>query len=153
MSDEAATETPKRRGRPPGKKAKRHDPEEAPIDGNEGCDIVNGKDPDFEYFLAEQAEDRFKLEGRGAVVCSRENETARPFYDRRANAGESAIIVKDLVLMKMPKKQFQAQQANHLARAKQRTVALKRDATGNVGSGLSTINTNFEDGGYRRQVI
>lgn len=153
MSVEEVQEPKKRRGRPPGKKAKRHDPDEAPIDGNEGCDRIFNKDADFTYFLAEQSEDVYKLQNRGAVVCTRDNDASRPFYDRRVAAGEAEIKVKDLVLMKMPNALFEKQEAQKLATAKQRMKALNVSATQRVGSGLSSINTDFADGGMHRQVI
>lgn len=154
MSDAATPETKpaKRRGRPPGKKAKRHDPEDAPIDGNPGCDVVMNRDPDFDYMLASD-EDIPTMLWRGAVVCQRESEQAKPFFDQRQNAGEADIKVKNLTLMKIEKEKNAKIQSQGLTVAKQRLAALKRGAVGQVGSGLSSINTNFEDGGYRRQEI
>lgn len=151
MSDEEVKQPKKRRGRPA--KVKRHDPDESPIDGNEGCDRINGKDPDFTYFLAEQSEDLYKLQNRGAVVCTRDNDSSKPLYDRRANAGEAEIKVKDLVLMKMPNDVFEKQERDKLATAKQRMKALNAGATDRIGHGLASINTNFADGGMHRQVI
>lgn len=152
MSDEAIAEQPKkRRGRPA--KVKRHDPDEAPIDGNEGVDRVFNKDPDFVYFLAEQSEDVSKILNRGGEVCLRGENSPRPYYDNRRNAGEAEIKVKDLVLMREPRESFEKRQKTHLATAHQRMKALNVQATQKVGAGLSSINTNFADGGYHRQVI
>lgn len=155
MSDETSEQPQpkKRRGRPPKAKVTRHDPDESPIDGNEGCDRIFNKDPDFQYFLAEQSEDIHKIANRGGVVCTRDNDPSRPYYDHRASAGEAEIKVKDLVLMKMPKALFDKQEATKLATAKQRMKALNVSATQKVGSGLSSINTDFDGGGYHRQVI
>lgn len=152
MSDEAAPELKKRRGRPPGKKAKRHGPEDAPIDGNPGCDVILNRDPAFDYMLASD-EDIPTMLYRGAVVCQRDNEQARPFFDMRQNAGEADIKVKNLTVMKIEKAKNAKFQGQGLSIAKQRLASLKRNAVGSVGGGLSSINTNFEDGGYRRQEI
>ena len=152
MSDETPETKPaKRRGRPPGKKAKRA-VDEAPIDGNPGCDRIFNREPGFDYMLASD-EDIPTMLYRGAVVCQRDNEQAKPFFDQRQKAGEADIKVKNLTLMKIDSEKNAAIQSQGLSIAKQRLAALKRGAVGSVGGGLSSINTNFEDGGYRRQEI
>ena len=151
MSDETPELPKKRRGRPPGKKAKQAQ-DEAPIDGNPGCDRIFNKEPGFDYCLASD-EDIPTVLWRGGVVCQRDSEHARPFFDQRQNAGEADIKVKNLTLMKIETEKNAKVQNQGLSVAKQRLAALKRGAVGSVGGGLSSINTNFEDGGYRRQEI
>lgn len=152
MSDEISEQPQpkKRRGRPP-KVAKRHDPDESPIDGNPGIDRIFDKEPGFDYMLASD-EDIPEMLYRGAVVCQREGEKARPFYDQRQNAGEADIKVKNLTLMKIETERNDKIKNRGLAQAKQRMKALNVSATQRVGSGLSSINTNFADGGFQRQV-
>lgn len=152
MSDEQLEQPKKKRGRPPGKKAKRHDPDEAPIDGNPGCDRVFNKEPGFTYVLASD-EDIPTIRYRGGEICQRDSEQARPFYDQRQNSGESDIKVKNLTLMKLKDEDYAKHQGQGLSAARSRSAALHKSATGAVGGGLSSINTNFEDGGYRRQVV
>lgn len=153
MSDEISEQPQpkKRRGRPPKSATKRHDPDESPIDGNPGIDRIFDKEPGFDYMLASD-EDIPEMLYRGAVVCQRESESARPFYDQRQNAGEADIKVKNLTLMKIDAERNGKIKAIGLKQAQQRMKALNVSATQRVGSGLSSINTNFADGGFQRQV-
>lgn len=150
MSDEAVAAKPKRRGRPP---KKRHDVDDAPATGAETDERVLNKEPGYEYMWASE-EDMPKLFDRGAELCKRDSEQARPFYDTRKDTGESDIKFKGLSLMKIAKDRNERAQAQSLAIAKQRMAALRRGATGQLGNGqFASINENFEDGGYRRQAI
>lgn len=150
MSDEATATEPKpakRRGRPP---KKRHDPADAPVNGNYADDHVFNKEPGYTYFWASE-EDIDKVLNRGGVICNRDSEQARPFYDRRKNAGESTIVVKNLTLMKISNElQAQHEQAG-LTEAKRRLGALRRDGTRQLGNGnLAMISEH--DGGYTRSI-
>ncbi len=146
MSDEVVQ--PKRRGRPT---KKRHDPDEAPIDGNPGCDRVFHKEPGFTYLLAPD-EDIPTVLYRGGVICTRENDTARPFFDFRKDVGESEIKVKNLTLMKISDELYAKHQGYGEAEAKRRMAALKRSATQQIGGGQFARIHN-DDGGLTRQVI
>lgn len=152
MSDEATQDETKskRRGRPVGK-AKRHDPDEAPASGNRGLDIVNGKEPGFRYFLASD-EDIPEIQYRGGVICTRDNESARPFFDDRRAAGESEIRVKNLTLMKMSEEDARKHESFGTNEAKRRLNALKRSATSQIGGGQYASISNHE-GGMSRQAI
>lgn len=149
MSDEAieAPKPQKRRGRP---SKKRHDPADAPVNGNYTDDHVFNKEPGFDYFWASD-DDIDRLLNRGAVICQRESETARPFYDRRKDAGESAIVVKNLTLMKIQHDLQARHEAVGLTEAKRRVAALRRDGTRQLGNGnLASISEH--DGGYSRSI-
>lgn len=151
MSDAELEQPKKKRGRPPGKKAKRHDPDEAPIDGNPGCDRVFNKEPGFTYVLASD-EDIPTIRYRGGEICQRETEQARPFYDQRQSAGEADIKVKNLTLMKLKDEDYEKHQGQGLQVAKQRIASLKKNATARVGTGQDASISNYE-GGMVRQVI
>jgi hypothetical protein len=149
MSDEAVEQPKqqKRRGRPP---KKRHDPADAPVDGNYTDDHVFNKDPAFVYFWASE-EDIPKILDRGGAVCKRDEETARPFYDRRKDAGESDIVVKNLTLTKIPRELQERHEASGLTEAKRRLGALRREGTRQIGNG-NYANLSEHDGGYNRSI-
>lgn len=152
MSDEASPEPkqPKRRGRPP-KVAKRHDPDEAPVDGNRSLDKIRGKEAGYRYFLATD-EDIGVIESRGGEVCTRDKDTARPFFDDRRNAGDGAIKVKNLTLMKVREEDQVRHESFGLAEAKRRRQAMKNSATNQIGGGQYATIANHE-GGFTRQAI
>jgi hypothetical protein len=132
MSDDATeVPKPKRRGRPP---KKRHDPADAPVNGNYSDDHVFNKEPGFVYFWASD-EDIDKILNRGGVVCKRDSEQARPFFDRRKDVGEADIRVKNLTLMKIPEDLNLRAQQQAQAVAAQRISALRKQATAQVGNG------------------
>lgn len=150
MSDEAieAPKPQKRRGRPA--KKRRHDPADAPVNGDYTDDHVFNKEPGYSYFWASE-EDIDRLLNRGAVICQRDSEQARPFYDRRKDAGESAIVVKNLTLMKIANELQARHEATGLTEAKRRMSALRRDGTRQLGNGqLASISEH--DGGYTRSI-
>lgn len=149
MSDEAPAipKAAKRRGRPP---KKRHDPADAPVDGNYGCDVVFNKEPGFHYALVSE-DDMPTMLGRGAVVCQRENEQARPFYDVRKDSGEADFRVKGLTLMKISEKLHEKAQAQGLQTARQRIAALRGNATKQLGNG-NFASISEHDGGYARSI-
>ncbi len=151
MSDEAtpAIQKPsKRRGRPPGKK--RHDPEDAPVNGNYTDDHVFNKEPGFAYFWASD-DDIDRILNRGGVICQRGVETARPFYDRRKDAGESEIKVKNLTLMKIADDLQARHEQQGLTEAKRRLGALRRQGTAQLGNG-NFASISEHDGGYSRSI-
>src|SRR5262245_18165433 len=110
MSDEAA---PKRRGRPP---KKRHDADavsaDAPLAGNPGIDVVYNKEPGFVYPLVSD-DDMAIMLARGAVVCQRGNEQARPHEDRYRDAGD--FKVRGLTMMKISVADYEKYQSQPLA--------------------------------------
>jgi hypothetical protein len=149
MSDEAVEQPKqqKRRGRPP---KKRYDPADAPVDGNYTDDYVFNKDPGFVYFWASD-DDIDRILNRGGEICKRESEQARPFYDRRKDAGEADIVVKNLTLMKIRREIQDKHEAFGLTEAKRRLGALRREGTRQLGNGnLATISEH--DGGYTRSI-
>lgn len=146
MSDEEAQ--PKRRGRV---SKKRHDPDEAPVDGNPGCDRVFNKEAGFTYVLASD-EDIPTILYRGGEVCTRDREQAKPFFDFRKDAGEAEIKVKNLTLMKISDELYEKHQGFGLAEAKRRMAALRRSATQQIGGGQFARIHN-DEGGFSRQVI
>jgi hypothetical protein len=149
MSDDAIAgpKPQKRRGRPP---KKRHDPADAPVNGNYTDDHVFNKDPDFAYFWASD-EDIDKVLNRGGVVCKRDSEQARPFFDRRKDAGEADIVVKNLTLMKVPRALQEAHEKRDLSEAARRLAAMRREGTRQLGNGnLASISEH--DGGYSRSI-
>lgn len=149
MSDDAIAEpkAPKRRGRPP---KKRHDPADAPVDGNYGCDVVFNKEPGFQYALVSE-DDMPTMLGRGAVVCQRGSDTARPFYDVRKDSGEADFKVKGLTLMKISDALYAKAQRQGLLTASQRLAGLRRQATSQLGNG-QLANISEHDGGYARSI-
>jgi hypothetical protein len=149
MSEEAVEQPKplKRRGRPP---KKRHDPADAPVDGNYTDDHVFNKDPNFCYFWASE-EDIDRILNRGGTICKRDEEQARPFYDRRKDAGEANIVVKNLTLMKVPRELQEKHEAFGLTEAKRRLGALRRDGTRQLGNGnYATVSEH--EGGYTRSI-
>ena len=151
MSDEApAVATEKRRGRPP---KKRHDPDDAPITGAQTDERIHNPEPGYKYMWASD-EDIPEMYSRGADVCNRGTEQAKPYYDLRRDTGESEIKYKGLTLMKIRTELDEKAQGRGRAIAAQRMAALRRQATGQIGGGqFASINENFSDGGYHRQVI
>ena len=147
MSDETVAPAPKRRGRP---KKLRHDPVDAPVNGNYTDDHVFNKDPAFVYFWASD-DDIDRVLNRGGSVCKRDSEQARPFFDRRKDAGEADIIVKNLTLMKVPRDMQEAHEKRDTAEAARRLGALRRQGTAQLGNGnLASISEH--DGGYARSI-
>ncbi len=139
MSDDATASIPKpkRRGRPP---KRRHDPADAPVDGNYGCDVVFNKEPGFHYALVSE-DDMPTMLGRGAVVCQRDSETAKPFYDVRKDSGEADFRVKGLTLMKISQELHEKAQSQGLLTARQRLAALRGNSTRQLGNGqLASIS-------------
>ena len=149
MSDEAtAVPAPKkRRGRPA---KKRHDPADAPVNGNYTDDHVFNKDPDFVYFWASD-EDIDKVLNRGGTVCKRDSEQARPFFDRRKDAGEADIVVKNLTLMKVPRELQAAHESFGLTEARRRLQALRKQGTAQLGNG-NHASISEHEGGYVRSI-
>lgn len=147
MSDEAVATAPKRRGRP---KKLRHDPVDAPVNGNYTDDHVFNKDPEFVYFWTSD-EDIDRVLNRGGTVCKRDSEQARPFFDRRKDAGEADIIVKNLTLMKVPRAMQEAHDKQGLSESARRLAALRRQGTAQLGNG-NYASIQEHDGGYNRSI-
>jgi hypothetical protein len=146
MSDEVVA-APKRRGRP---KKLRHDPVDAPVNGNYTDDHVFNKDPAFAYFWASD-EDIDRVLNRGGIVCKRDSEQARPFFDRRKDAGEADIVVKNLTLMKVPRELQDAHERRDLTEAGRRLAALRRQGTAQLGNG-NHASISEHEGGYSRSI-
>jgi hypothetical protein len=88
---------------------------------------------------------------RGGQVCKRDSEQARPFFDRRKDAGEADIIVKNLTLMKVPREMQEAHEKRDTSEAARRLGALRRQGTAQLGNGnLASISEH--DGGYARSI-
>lgn len=146
MSDESPEQPKRRPGRP---RKKRHDPVDAPVDGNYGCDVVLNKEKGYQYALVSE-DDMPTMLGRGATVCKRDSEQAKPFFDVRKDSGEADFRVKGLTLMKISDELYNRAQAPALAIAKQRMSALKRNATAQIGNGQFASIAQHEYG--RNQV-
>lgn len=148
MSDEApATEIKKaKRGRKP---KKRHDVDDAPVTGAGSEERVANKQPGYEYMWVSE-DDLPEMYSRGADVCKRDEEQARPYYDMRKDTGEANIKFKGLTLMKIKTELHEKAHARGLTIAKQRMAALKRNAVAQVGSGQFASISQHE---YGRQAI
>ncbi len=141
MSDEATASKPKR-GRP---KKVRHDADPAPIDGNLSCDRIENKEPGYAYLLVSE-DDMPVMLGRGAVVCERDNEQAKPFFDVRAKSGEAHFNIKGLTLMKIRQELYDRAQGQGLSIAQQRLRALRGNAVAQVGNGQFASISEHEYG-------
>ena len=107
---EETQETPKkiRRGRPPGTRRKRHDPEPAPTDGDYAPLDVLGKSPEFEYFAysARDMQRRF-----GQYEIEKWSETcARSPWDvfTEEMRGKPVLINGQLTLVRIPRARVEA---------------------------------------------
>lgn len=83
------------------RKSKRHDPADAPIDGDYAFDVVHGKDPGFDYVLTDP-EDVPRIRMRGGVRVDREGATESLAWDM-GDASDPDFKVGNLVLMKIEK--------------------------------------------------
>ena len=135
MSEVDSPEAPKqkpRRGRPP--KVRRHDPVNAPVDGDPGVDIILNREPGYRYYLASD-EDIPKLLYRGAERCERDKETAKPVFDVRAGAGDAHIEVKGLTMMKITEELATRAERPGLEQHGRRMKQLHKAATAPLGDG------------------
>ena len=147
MSDEApAVVAKKRRGRPP---KKRHDVDDAPITGAGSEERVANKQPGYEYMWVSE-DDLPEMHYRGAEVCKRDTEQARPYFDLRKDTGEANLKFKGLTLMKIKSELHAKAHARGLAIAQQRSSSLRKNATSQVGSGQFASISQHE---YGRQAI
>lgn len=88
--------------------AVRHDPDDAPIDGDYGFDQVLNKDPSKTYALV-HADDMPRMKGRGYVPTIRTEGGARPVFDSGGDGGY--VVNGQLTLMELPKERADRIQA------------------------------------------
>lgn len=105
---DAIAAAPKRRGRPPGTKHKRHDPAPAPIDGDyQPLDVV-GKEPGFEYFALSDHDRRMRGH-RYEVVRWAEKCAHSPWeVFQEENRGKEVRINGQLTLVRAPTERVEA---------------------------------------------
>lgn len=147
MSDEIETVAkPKRRGRPP---KKRHDVDDAPVTGAGSDERIANQQPGYKYMWVSE-DDLPEMYARGADVCKRDSEQARPFYDMRKDTGEAEMKFKGLTMMKIKKELDEKAQKRGLTIAAQRMANLRKNATAQIGGGqFASISTHE----YGRQAI
>lgn len=96
MSDEIAEQPkPKRKGRPPGKKAKRHDPEDRNVLGDVEKDVVFGKEDGKRYAWLTEAgidADAPKFIHRGFKRVERREGGPRPAWDIGSESGSGYAV-------------------------------------------------------------
>jgi len=105
---------------------RRHDTDDAPIDGDYTVDVILNKDPAKHYMLAND-EDAERFRGFGAVFTERREDGPRPAFDLGADEG-SRIRVRGLWLMEMPTEVRNRITSGEQRRASERSKALDRQS-------------------------
>lgn len=104
---------------------KRHDPVDAPIDGDYTYDIVHSKDPDKDYVWT-SPEDMPRIKARGGVRTERGG-AVTPAWDMGSDS-DAGFSIGNLTLMEIPKERNERYHAQAQARNDQRNSAHKRAA-------------------------
>lgn len=134
MSDVAA-EAPKRKGgRPKGSKNKRHDPADAPINGDYEKDVVLNKEPGKRYAWLTTSgidSDASRFRHRGYVKTENREGGPKPAWDNDADVG-SGFTVGGLTLFEVGEDHASRLDAHNRAPSERRMKAIQAaaEATG-----------------------
>lgn len=133
MSD-VIEESPKRRGRPKGSKTKRHDPVDAPINGDYEKDVVLNKEPGKRYAWLTTSgidSDASRFRHRGYVKTEAREGGPRPAWDNDADVG-SGFTVGGLTLFEVGEDHAAKLDAHNRAPSERRMKAIQAaaEATG-----------------------
>jgi len=144
MSEAASEEaSKKRRGR------KRHDPEDAPVDGDYAKDRVRGVPAGYRAILASD-EDIPRMKHRGAFIVNREPGCPVPDYD--VGSKDGPVMVDNLTLMLISEENAQRAERPGREQAAQRMKSLRRSAT-KSGPLARIYEDDGHSAGYSRQRV
>lgn len=134
-------EAPKRRGRPKGSKTKRHDPADAPINGDYEKDVVLNKDPSKRYaWLTTEGidSDVSRFRHRGYVKTEKTEGGPRPAWDQESDTG-SGFTVGGLTLYEVSEEHIAKHDERQRAPSERRMKAIKAAAEQTGGYMTRTV--------------
>ena len=114
---------------------RRHDPDDAPVDGDYRNDRVLNKRPGYRYYLLDEDDAVIKY-AQGATKVERSKDGPRPMFARGSDA-DSGYTVRGLTLFEMPEKLAQRMDARATSEAQQRMAIVRQEARTSVGGEYS----------------
>ena len=134
---EVAAETPKKKGRPKGSGKKRHDPDDAPVNGDYQMDVVFNKEEGKRYAWLKESndhdDDSAKFKHRGYTRTERREGGPKPAWDV-GSTQESCYRVGGLTLYECPEELAAKHDRVALRRQEQRVGAIRATAEANGGN-------------------
>lgn len=110
---------------------KRHDPDDAPVDGFYRYDSVVNKEPGKRYYLLDDDDAIVKV-AMGARMVERRPGGAKPLYDRGSDA-DSGYRIRGLTLYEMPEALAKRHDAMAVAAGADRMSIIRNEARRSPG--------------------
>lgn len=135
---ETSAEAPKRKGgRPKGSGKKRHDPADAPINGDYSQDVILNKEPGKRYaWLSPDDVPRFRH--RGYVKSERKPDGPRPAWDMGTDS-DPDFVVGGLTQYEVEEERIQRYDARDRAPSEARMQAIRKAAEATGGYMTRTV--------------
>src|SRR5688572_29940348 len=108
------------------RKAKRHDPDDSPVDGVYRADRITNQRKGYRCFLLNE-EDAAVKRAQGAVKVARGSEGPRPFYYFGSDS-DTGYTNRGLTLYEMPEELARKHEQSITAEAAQRMAIIRQEA-------------------------